>query len=687
MDDGPVTTVLPKELRLGAPPTMPQARSYLFRQQSTLSSYDPSQTIQINIPRLQRSYLAKDSYLQFRLNGQFKPDPNTISNVAGSGSTMIGLQFESDLMLDDAGAWGLFEKIEILDYLGSTILESTEGVPQLISLLIDMGSDFTDPDHEGPLQHGLEPQYVTNVSRTTQESGAWYYSRSGTPVSLTITSSNNTITFTGGATGNEISTFTVPVGTYSSVIRILEALYSNDKVPAGYAVSTATTDSSLIEFKSPYPFTVSGTGATNLALGAIATSYNAKTDNVTGNNQGIGVQFYNGGAALTSAGVSFANTTTYDFSVQYSIPLPSFLGFLSKKMVPLHNGFTIMLTIADKYKPMFQAAKDLPFIEILSNSTATGGAGNVYQSGLVTQGMNLYEPGDPEFDGDGKLYAPANLKDPTIFWWQLTDVAMVCHILELGPVAESMLLSTTQGQPLILHTKQMRYYRGNSTATQSEFNLPLNLNVASLTNILWFMRPDGTDDKLNFQSVGLRHRNFLQRWEFQYGSTTLPQSNGIQAMYMAAPSQASGATAWTSTKDLLLNGYTECVSELLQARPVNPSRGRLSKFNINHSYYTGLGSQINYPHTPYKTAEIDRRVQLTSPPGKFACGLNTELVRGKTGDLICGLNTNGMNTSIRGYFHPNYLTDTDKLAVTIDAYAEYDAFINISPGIATTVSF
>ena len=71
---------------------------------------------------------------------------------------------------------------------------------------------------------------------------------------------------------------------------------------------------------------------------------------------------------------------------------------------------------------------------------------------------------------------------------------------------------------------------------------------------------------------------------------------------------------------------------------------------------------------------------------KFACGLNLELAPGKD-DLICGLNTNGMNTQIRGYFHPSYLVDTSKVASSINAYAEYDAFVNVSPGIATTISF
>ena len=73
--------------------------------------------------------------------------------------------------------------------------------------------------------------------------------------------------------------------------------------------------------------------------------------------------------------------------------------------------------------------------------------------------------------------------------------------------------------------------------------------------------------------------------------------------------------------------------------------------------------------------------------GKFACGLNLELCSGKEGEIICGLNTNGMNTSIRGFFHPNYTDYMDPAGVRVDAFAEYDAFVNISPGIASTVSF
>lgn len=674
--DMEVMTVLPKELRLGAPPTMPQARSYLFRQQSTLSAYNPDDQIQINIPRLQRSYLRKDSYLQFRLNGQFEPDITLVKNAGGS---IISEQYAPDLFLDDSGAWGMFERLEVFDYLGSTVLESIDGIPQLMSLLIDMGTDFTDPDHEGPIQHGLEQQYVANTNRSYASS---YWRSTGTSpfAPVTVTTTNNTLTIT--QSGGVVNTITIPSGTYGA-----PAIFSNaiaPLLPAGFQLrDAAVPNATVLQISSPNTFTLSGTGATAFGFGATS-QFLQSGEAVVGNNRGMGVPFYTGGACLVGTGVT-DRKAVYDFSYQFSIPLPSFLGFLSKKMVPLHNGFTIVLTLASKYKPMFQGCKATPYLEFMGINVTDYGATNGYEYPITIQGQNTGEPSSVG-TAQGSVYAPANVLVPSKFWWQLTDVNLVCQILELGPVAESMILSSNQGQPLIVHTKQMRYYRGASSKNQAEFYLPLNLNVASLTNILWFMRPDNVDNNINFQSAGLRHKNFLQRWEFQYGSTVLPQSNGIQASFMTDPVALSGNT-WSTANFSIQSGYTECIAELLKSRPCVPHKGRFSRFNFYNTQYTGLGSLYFAPNTPYKTAETLFPSSLTAPPCKFACGLNTELTTGKSGDLICGLNTNGMNTQIRGYFHPQYLTSVDKLDVVVDAYAEYDAFINISPGIATTISF
>jgi hypothetical protein len=113
--------VLPKELRLAAPATMPQSRSYMFKQTAALSNYAPRDTIQINLPRLQRSYLTKDSYLEFEVTFTHKTPTNNSESAS--------------LTLDTPGALGLIDRIEVYDYLGSTQLESTAGFGQLVALL------------------------------------------------------------------------------------------------------------------------------------------------------------------------------------------------------------------------------------------------------------------------------------------------------------------------------------------------------------------------------------------------------------------------------------------------------------------------------------------------------------------------------------------------------------------------
>lgn len=694
---------MPKELRLGAPPTMPQARSYLFRQQSTLSAYNPDDQIQINIPRLQRSYLSKESYLQFRLNGQFEPATPIIS---GSDS-----QFVPDLFLDDAGAWSLFERMEVFDYLGSTVLESTDALPQLMSLLIDMGAEFTDPQHEGPVVHGLGDSYTAT---NQNDSSSYTAVLANSPVTFPFTSGPNaTIDITIGTGTKFTYTFpgsSTPYANYDAFFAALQpwmASLTVGNVVGGTPLGITPRPSSRVvngtDFVSSsgaaFTVTPTGTGVTALsnALGMLTSATPAFVGTATNqgteimSTAGVGKSFYCGGQSLATFGTT-RTVTKRSFVKKFAIPLPSFLGFLSKKMVPLHNGFTIVLTIASKFKPMFMAAKQVP-VAIVSPMSGSD-ASNV-QRGVQLEAINTNEPRSGQSGTTLNINAPSRLPDPATFWWNITDVALVCQILELGPVAESMILSSTQGQPLIVHSKQLRNYRGTVSATAPEFYLPLNLNVASLTDILWFMRPNGTENDLRYASVGSRIRNYLWRWEFQYGSTVLPQSQGIQCMEMSGPVVPAGITPFTGN-DLIaaqVNGYTECFNELLKARPNNPYRGRFTQDNYNNQWNIGFGSFQSFGATPWRCISGLTGSMGTSLYGgegeicKFACGLNTELVTGKSGDLICGLNTNGMNTQIRGYFHPSYLSSNNRAESAIDAYAEYDAFVNISPGIATTISF
>lgn len=571
MADVEVASVLPKELRLGVPPKMPQARSYMFRQQSTIAQYTSGDTIQINIPRLQRSYLRKDSYLRFTLTGTWTP----------------GAQLQTAVSFDTCGAFGLIEKIEVFDYLGSTVLESISGMPQLMSLLMDLGLPNVIDKNIGNVSMGLSEDYVASRFMTT-------------------------------------------------------------------------------DFDQPT------SGRANRTLSANVTIDNTKR--VVPPSSGATIDFR-------------YQSTAQTFVREFAIPLPSFLGLLSDKMIPLHNGFTIVITLATKNKPFI--------------------IGQVYSYDGVTvtrnAGPSLALFGNTNSSASAALPAPLSITS-ALNSWNVRDVNMVCQILELGPVAESMMMSSTQGQPFIVSTKAMRYYQGSivggasstqatppgvdvvDTFGQAEFTLNLNLNVASLTNILWFMRSKGQIDDIKYASCGHRTRNFLQRWVFQYGSTSLPQNNGIQSMYTSLPTGVT-VTDPNFRYGFLGSGFTEAYNELMKARPTYLPSNRIdyvgydsdNKFNSSlDCKATGAITTLNWfsiypsPNHPYGL-------------GRFACGLNLELANNKNGTVISGLNTNGMNTSIRGYFHPNYLANMD--SVVVDAYAEYDAFINISPGIATTVSF
>jgi len=543
-----IATVLPKELRLGVPPKMPQARSYLFRQQSTLTSYQPGTTIQINIPRLQRSYLRKDSYLRFRLQGDFQQ-----------------VRYTDGLVLDTAGAFGFFEKLEIFDYLGSTLLESISGVPQLTALLLDLGLKEIVETRNGNASMGLGLEY-----------------------------------------------------SYSGDIPFLPG-------------TTAVVKTS----------TINNTGfVLPASSGARLTPY----DNVL---------------PPTTNPVAPADPTPiqYKFCREFAIPLPSFLGLLSEKMIPLHNGFTIVLTVAGKSTPMFVSQpQDL---QITADSVEL-------QASLA-----------------GLRRAPHTASIPIgNINWSLDDVYMNCQILELGPVAESMILSSSQGSPLVVHTKSMRNYVANLNPNTPEFTLNMNLNVASLTNILWIMRASDQIDSYQYASYGNRTRNFLQRWQFQYGSTALPQNNGIQAMGSSVPTALANESV-TETYDFLSCNGKESIEELLKCRPLSLTSNRIIKANYisDAKFNARLHNSI---------LKLDRRGLFPCENsyynlGRFAAGLNLQLANGKDGQIICGLNTNGMNTSIRGVFHHLYISNMDQ--VRVDAWAEYDAFINISPGIATTVSF
>lgn len=547
--------VLPKELRLSAPPTMPQARSYLFRQRSTLSTYAEKNVIQINIPRLQRSYLTKDSYLSFRVN--LTGIPGTIDDgVTVVADTNLKATYPNlRVCLDTCGAYGLIDKIEVYDYLGSTLLESTAGHAALATLRLD---------------GGVSPDVM----------------------------------------GGKLSAY---AGTRRPMVGL---------------------DPDLGEF--------------GYAEGLTVANNFGGSQTVIPPTSGAVFQWpvtYVTGSAGTATGKRYSqsgSTTATNIFREFSIPLFSFLGLNSPHYAPLHNGYTIFITL----NSVAQALG-------VNNIAATGGTA-----------------------------VAGSLSDMSI-----SDVAFNCQVLELGPVAETLLLSSTQGNPLIVHTKAYRNYVSTLGPNTQTFKLDLNLNVASMTAIFWIMRPianlTGTLAPQT-KSLSQRIRNFLQSWYFQYGSSILPQTTGIQA--------ASSGSWQTYTTAM---GFAPAFIELMKAFRKNNDFNQATNFNDwNYRLDTSVDQNLLIPDLPRNAYGFNQTslaaVAKSAPNGshdtaRFACGLDLQLSSENPYNMISGLNTNGMLTSINATFAADKVASLE--SVQVDAWAEYDAFVNVSPGLATTVSF
>jgi hypothetical protein len=363
---------------------------------------------------------------------------------------------------------------------------------------------------------------------------------------------------------------------------------------------------------------------------------------------------------ISGSVLSNISSSSKKYNIELELPLLSFLGELSGKLAPLHNGYTIIIAL------------------------------NAMENAL----------GVTKID-DLSTNITSRLLDANV-----TDISMMCDILELGPTAESLVLSSIGEGPLVMHTKSYRHYareESGGSGIELNYNWPINLNASSVSSILWFMRPQITGFNARYRSLSHKIKNNLLSWKFIYGSSSLPDSAGIRC-------SANDKNAFYASSG------TEAYNSLMKSRRVTDSDG-ITKTNFNLNAFdttTTIGTTpflvapSLYSLTPCDVAQLGPGVSevtgaLVPPVGRFSCGLSTELV---TGNVISGLNTNGMSTAIQARFVPpassifiTPTTDVEKIAIQLqqgtrdivpfvaDIYMEYDAFISILPNISTNVSF
>lgn len=530
---------MPSELNLSAPPTIPQARSYITKQSSEYTEYDVNKgtKIRVDIPRLQRSYLMKESYIRFRLNIDIS---NTVSG--------------SLLAFDRMGAHGLFDRIEVYDYLGGTLLEQTNNISALSCLLYDVDENITSSNGKSGTSQGM-------MGAMTQ---VW-------PAQM-------------GRAFLEVEP--------SMSGRIL---YANDSANA--------------------------------------------------------------------AGSQFV-------TVEYCLPVMSFLGTLSNKYVPLHNGFSVYF---------YLNSRENAFISRLGD--------------LETEG------GSPTVQG--------TIVSVTVDECWISNFEYVCQIMELGDQAESIVMAT---DPLIIHSKQYRNFTDTilGSGQQSSARVDLNLNVVSLRNLYFSMRPTVYQNNILYPSYGHRIRNFLENWNFQYGSSYLPEIAGISCRSSTLPVSRKGGVYAFGNQLYKSMGITQAAEELSKTSDITsmtnidepsffidtnwvPSSlfgSYIGNRTINSWFLTGAqaissGISADKVCVPFIWAKTATNATLEAAYiGKFAGGLNTRLSKKST---VSGIDTNGLQLSINMKFdYDNVSLMTDAI---LDVWAEHDSFVQIIPGVATTVTF
>lgn len=494
------TETLPSELHLTAPPVLPQARSYMFRQQSEFDEYviKKGNRIRVNLPRLQRSYLTKDSYVTFRVNLE-------VASIVGDT--------DSALSLDRAGAMALFDRLEVYDYLGGTLLEQVNNLPALYTIIVDSQKSITE------------------------KAGIFSGTEGGEPSHL--------------------------VGKTTSVARCENA----------------------------------GTGS------AIVFSLSSATE--------VQKAF---------------------FTVEYSIPLFSFLGVLSEKWVPLHNGFSIDFFLND--------------INFAFSSRSDGAAGS---GSAVTWGPNQW----------------------------ISNFRYSAQVVELGEEAERMLGSEAFVIPSIQYRHFSNYISGDSFVRQD-----LNLNVVSLRNVFFSMRPK-LYEQLQYLTYGHRLRNYLYNYNLQYGSSYLPEIAGIHSRSLTVPQAKTTGYNYTNTYGVTTGGL-EFNKALGYTQSYREASKTTSKFittsDINWAIDTNLSA--NYTLDGSLEDNVAWFGNVLNTGGQFFGGINTQLTKK---NAISGIDTNGLQVCLNLYFDPDNLSNIK--ASTLDVWAEYDSFIQVIPGVATTVSF
>lgn len=562
------------------PTTMPQVRKYsrTFNADRT-KIYREGDQIKIQIPPIANTYLTKNSkiYFDFDLSYNMYTEQNVIdvtnhfNSEAADVAFLFGKVFNTKLASVEAtnysqlgtfltkpfptfdinGAYGLFDRIQVHDYLGTTLLEDIENHDLLTAILTDF--DFQNEDFE------VYRPVLTNSDVSEFNSF--------------VKKPNCALPFNGA---DEFRSFMWE----PMQVRIL-----------------------------------------------------ANTLN------------YPGDILLVDNIDTKVNIPTY----KACINLYSFLGKLSNKFVPLHNGFTITLHVNQINIPIS-----------FCNSIPTQSIGGIRHI-VFPDGVYIHKI------------------EPSIISHSISNVYYKCDLLELSHELDSKV-------DKLLHTVSYKYNLNNISYKETYTNRLLP-SVKSLRKTYISQRSsnaryfNNTSRKLSY-----RINNGLYKSSFLFNKSTVCENNGSLEHYESIKN-AFGKT---------MNNYYD-MSDMKDNWSVDDSSQQslplLNKNlidNIRNQYY--LFYHTLYPDDITSEEQVIFYKALENIPetsnrpgngGKFLVVFDT-MIPGSMPEAIAGMDTSSNVVE----YKLNYNKDDFRFfIIAVDVFMEYDAVIHVDPGKSTSVSF
>jgi hypothetical protein len=261
----------------------------------------------------------------------------------------------------------------------------------------------------------------------------------------------------------------------------------------------------------------------------------------------------------------------------FSISLPSFLGLFGSKAVPIAGGLTVFLTLT----PAAQC--------------------------LVT----------------------ANAND--IPGYQVNQVRFCASIIELDPMADSVLLKSYGGSALSLPIIRWQSYTATQPASQRTNSILIGCSASSVKSIIGTARPSATISAPNVAAIQQRIRNNLTEFQARIGSALIPPNR--------------------------VRTEAQAYAHLLKSRHLLSMVGT-----------QGLISAVNYWSD-------------TGGNSAWSWGLDLDVFTGRSDSISSGINTNGVQMFI------DQVYALDPVAALQHIFCELNAIILCSPTGEMSVAF